>query len=962
MSVRHPAPEVTSRLTEVMEALTDSEREALTADEEAVGALTRVCAASPVLGRFLAVRPEWTRDLFVESGYLRPTSRQDLDRELARPGPQADEAEVLACLRDAAHREMIRIAARDLSALATLTETVGALSDVAEAALAAAVAHGFARLTAFHGRPPGLVEGRTGFVVLGLGKLGGRELNFSSDVDLVYLYHSDDDQAGVQTDGPQPVSLPRFYDALGRLVTRALGELTDRGLVFRVDLDLRPGGKDGALVQSLAAAESHYLYHGRGWERMALLKARPVAGDLELGERFVTDLIPFIFRRSLDFTALEEIRSLKRRFEARRRGPSEGEFNIKLDEGGIRQIEFLVQTLQIVFGGRMPELRRRDTLGGLSALADSGLIDLETADRLRMAYEFLRHLEHRLQMVRLGQTQALPRRDEELAALARAMGYEEPQPAADLRSELDWHLRVVAGQFQDLLTGPGEPVPGTGGRPEDLSGLGPDRLRQALARLGYTQPETARDLLSRLFADRVLMTQDQQRQGVVRRVVNALATSLAEMPDPDRGLATAARYLEAVGRRTSLYVLLFENPDVLKLLARVFGTSAHLSGLLIKNPGLLDALIDPRAGMVKRQKRDLQRELRQLLDRTDDPEESMGLLRRFINDERLRIGVRDLMGDLALPMVAGQTTHLAEVALETALAMARDMVARTGRRVPAMTVLGLGKLGGAEMGHLSDLDVLFICRENDPNIVETAVRVSQRLITILSLPVPEGPGYELDARLRPSGTFGPLVVSLDSFGHYHRTSQPWERQALIKLRVVAGNRDLGARVVAAAHQVVYGPGADLEPEFMAQRMHELRGRMVAERGRVAAGKYNLKLGWGGLVDVEFLVQYLQLLHGGREKGLRTPHTRRAIQALTSRGFLSPTDGRRLGDDFHFLRVLDQRLKLITGRGGDAAVYEAREIRQAARLGGELEGSDELKLDRVLGRVHDLYRRVLGVSG
>jgi len=947
------------RLTEALAALTEDDRAALAADESAAGALTRVCAASPVLGRHLAARPEWTRELFVAPGFTRPTSRRDLAEKLARTGPEVDEAQWLARLRDVSRLEMIRIAARDLSGLASLQETTGTLSDVAEAALEAAARWGFARLTAVHGPPPGLAGDQTGFVVLGMGKLGGRELNFSSDVDLVYLYQSEDDDPSAATTGPQPVSLTRFYDSLGRLVTRSLGELTDRGLVFRVDLDLRPGGKDGALTQSLAGAEAHYLYHARGWERMALLKARPVAGDPELGQRFVEAVRPFVFRRSLDFTALEEIRDLKGRVEARRRGPLDRGLDVKLDQGGIRQIEFFVQTLQIIFGGRMPELRRRDTLGALHALADSGIIDLQTADQLEAAYEFLRHLEHRLQMVALAQTQVLPLGEEEMTALAFQMGLGGPNAAADLRAELEGHRAVVAAQFKNLLASPREAPAEEAG--EDLAELDPDALRQTLARLGYAQPEAARDRLGRLFADRVLMTRDQQRQGVVRSVVNALATRLADTPDPDRGLVFAERYLEAVGRRTSLYVLLFENPEVLGLLARVCGTSAHLSGLLIKNPGLLDALIDPRAAMVKRQKREVQRELRDLLAGVDDPEEAMGYLRRFVNDERLRIGVRDLMGDLGLPMVAGQTTHLAEVSLEAALGLARGMVARTGRRVPAMAVLGLGKLGGAEMGHLSDLDVLFICRENDPTVVETAVKVSQRLITILSLPVPEGPGYELDARLRPSGTFGPLVVSLDSFIHYHRTSAPWERQALIKLRAVAGNRPLGARVVEEAHRVVYGQGAELDPAELARRMHELRGRMVAERGRAPLGKYNLKLGWGGLVDVEFTVQYLQLLHGGREKGLRTPHTRRAIQALTSRGRFEPTVGRRLGEDFHFLRVLDQRLRLITGRGGDTAAFDGPEIRLAARLGGVLEDCDDLRVDRVLGRVHRVYARVLGVE-
>ena len=949
-----------SRLFEVLGALNGDDAKALAADGDSLTALVEVCCASPFLVRMMATRPEWTRDLFLEGDWSRSTDRAELRRVLGEDYIEDDEAAFFSRLRDLSRREMIRIVARYLNGAADLMEVTSSLSDVAEVCLSAAIDWGFRRLTSVHGMPPGLDSDRTGFVVVGMGKLGSRELNLSSDVDLIYLYDAPEGGVGAMTDGPTPSPVAQFYDRLGRLVTRSLSELTADGLVFRVDLDLRPGGKDGALVQTLTEAESHYLYHGLPWERLALLRARPVAGDLVLGKSFIDSVRPFVIRRSLDFTALEEIRDLKRRFAARNgAGRTHSGTNLKLDGGGIRQVEFFVQTLQVIYAGRMPELWVPDTIGGLGALADSGIVDPGTAGELSEAYGFLRTVEHRLQMVHFRQTHSLPTSEAELRDLAVGLGFRGAECAKEFFSVLDGHRRLVAGHFDRLLSEPEEGDKAPSALEPDLSQMPAEELTATLGRWGYSRPDESGTRLTRLLADRVLMTPDDQRRGVVRSVVSRLSAQLADSPDPDQGLTRAERYLEAVGRRTSLYVLLFENPEVLRLLSRVFGASELLSGLLVRNPSLLDGLIDPRLARPVRAKRDMAAELGTVLSAGTDVEDQMGLLRRFLNDERLRIGVYDLIGQLSLSRVSTQVTHLAEVVLEQAIAMAREMLVSSGRYCPKVSIMGLGKLGGGEMSLTSDLDVIFVCRETDPAAMEGAVRLSQRLISILRLPLPEGPGLELDARLRPSGTFGPLVVSLESFKHYHRTSEPWERQALTKIRVVAGDRVLGREVVAAAHEVVYGGEPGVMPVDLADRMHGLRRRMFLERAGGRTDRINLKLGWGGIVDVEFVVQFLQMVTGYRHPGVRTPHTRRAIRALVTAGELGRSEGRTLERAYLFLRRLDGRLRLISGRSGDEAGCEGRDIALASLSGGDLADCDGVKVERVMAEVRQIYGRVLG---
>ncbi len=903
-----------------------------------VASLLRLLGGSPALaGALVAEGAAWPA--LVAAVHEVPARGPDAQRAaLAAAGASGplSRADLQAALRRHRRRELVRIGGRDLLGLASVEDTVRELSALAEGVLDAAVASVRARLAAEWGEALVPGEGRpAAFVVLGMGKLGGEELNYSSDVDLVYVYERDGEQATGRT-------LGQFFSRLAEEVTRALGEVTGDGLVFRVDLRLRPGGGEGPVAVSLPAALSYYEAWGQTWERAAWLKARAVAGDRALGERLIAELMPFVYRRYLDFGTLEDLEAMKRRVDASLRGPQAAR-DVKLGRGGIREVEFFVQAQQLVHGGKDPRLQVRSTLGALAALAATGYVEPALAVSLAAAYRFLRDVEHKLQIVQERRTQSVPSDPDALLALARRLGFRGAGAAAEFEAARARHGAVVRGAFAALFHGAEEE---RRREAEPELALLIDELDQAeralwrLGRLGFRDLESAYRELRLLRDGPPHAPASARRRAALVRLAPALLTEISRSAAPERALHHLATFVSTIGARTSYLHLLLENPGVMRLLVRLFATSEFLSAFFLRHPEVLDSLVRADLMRIVRAREDMAAELAGRLAAAPDLESRLDTLRRFRHEEFLRVGVHDIEGTLEPAEVERQLTHLAETCLAAALAIARrEVLARAGvPDVPeseGLAVLGLGTLGGGELGYASDLDLIFVYDPGDaawwsgravPH--EFFTRIAERTISALATPTREGIAYRIDTRLRPSGNQGPLVSSLEAFAAYHRSgARLWERQALIKARVVAGAPALGARLEAIVAEFVYGRG--LSPAEVAE-IAGVRARIERERGAADEQAVNIKTGRGGLVDVEFLVQMLQLRHGQAHPAVRVRDTPGAITALAAAGLLPPADARALADGYAFLRALESRLRLEHNQPLEVTAADPAALRSLAR--------------------------------
>ena len=964
-------------VTRVVEALSPATLEAVLAAPEGPRALVTLCGASPFLADRLCAEASLVEWLLLAEGPGRPAalSRQPEAAEMLGPllaelglpatgdgavsAPPSAEA-LMAALRRLKRREILRIATRDLLGMADLASTAAALADLAEAALEGAFRGVHARLAAAHGAP------EAEFAVLGMGKLGGRELNFSSDVDLIYIASSFDGE----TPGPKRIPYELYFTRLAEGITRAMGAVTEDGFVFRVDLRLRPEGGVGGLVVPLRQAELYYEAWGQTWERAALIKARPVAGSRALGEAFLDMVRPFVYRRYLDFTAIEEIRALKRRIDAEVRRGGQANSNVKLGAGGIREIEFFVQALQLIHGGRVPSVRRRGTLEALEALAARGLVREREAAALADAYVFLRTVEHRIQVVAERQTHLLPASPHEAARLARGMGFDTPEAFRERLAEVTATVRAAyRGLFEDAGESGEEAA-----WQELLSGALPDAEVEArLAQAGFADPAAARENLRRLQegAGRARASERSRRR--LRQLAPRLLAAVAASPDPDMALAKLETFIAAVGARSTYYALLQENPGTLALLVKLFGTSEFLANLLIQRPELLDALLVPDANPPVKAKEAMARDLARILADAGDYEEQLDALRRFRHLEVLRIGLADVAGALDTFEVTAQMTALAETCLEAAIDLAAEALApRHGHPTTPYVVLGLGKLGGREMNYASDIDLLLIYGEVGETVAppggrplthhEYFAKLVQRTASVLATPTREGIAFHVDMRLRPSGNQGPLVTSLANFERYHEESAAlWERQALIRARPVAGDAALARTVERIVTRFVYE--RPLPPDAAAE-IHRLRTRMERELANERRGRYNIKLGRGGLVDIEFLVQYLQLERGRDLPGVRTPNTLEAIASLERAAVLPAADAATLAGSYRFLRRLENRLRIVQDRSINDLVGEGPELAKLARRldtgDGGATGKDLIgEYQAHTEAVRALYTRYLG---
>lgn len=779
----------------------------------------------------------------------------------AEPEPELsglDEASVMAALRRYRHAESVRQIACDVAGIDAVQDTVAASAVLADRCCQLALDYAMAVLVARHGQPRSREGAAQQLVVFGLGKQGGSELNFSSDIDLVFAYPE-----GGETDGARALDNESFFVRLGQLLIRLLGEVTVDGFVYRVDMRLRPFGNSGRLALSFAAMEHYFQREGRDWERYAWIKARPIAGDIEAGEDFLRALRPFIYRRYFDYTAYEGLREMKAMIEAevQRRELAE---HLKLGPGGIREIEFMVQLQQLIRGGREPELRARGLEPALAALRAGGHVEPERADALRAAYRLLRHVENRLQMLREAQAHALPEDPFEQLRLARGLGHADYRA---LLAELDEKRAWVRMAFEEVFEG---------GRSESSTpraGLLLDYWRQIdrdpplelLQQAGFVQAEEAQQRLLQFASSSARAQLSARARARLDRLVPALLEALPARPHPQKLLERVLHFLNAVLRRSSYLALLDESAPARERLLDTFVASTWMAERLSAHPLLLDDLLDTRSQGAPETQQAIEAELKQSLLEVplDDPEQLLPALNEFRQSVAFRIARATLFGGQPAHESARQLAWLAEVIVGLLLERAEAEVIATHGRLPdsGVALLGFGSFGAHELGFNSDLDLVFLYRAREAAESDGArpldaaryyQRVVQKLLAWLGTPTTGGRLYEVDLRLRPDGSKGLLISTLASFEAYQRErAWLWEKQALVRARFVCGDARIGAGFETARAQALATPRALSK---VLSEVAAMRRRMREALDRSRAGEFDLKQGEGGLVDLEFLLQ------------------------------------------------------------------------------------------------------------
>ncbi len=666
-----------------------------------------------------------------------------------------------------------------------------------------------------------------------------------------------------------------------------------------------------------------------------MLKARPVAGSKALGEQLLQRLEPFIYRRHLDYAMIDDIKIMKQKIDRSLTREKEGDLNLKLGHGGIREIEFFIQALQLINAGKNPLLRERNSLLALQILCSESLITTEERDNLSAAYRFLRTTEHRIQVVHEQQTHNLPTRPEELTALAKRCGFPDSN---EFMSVLQQHREKVTAVFRDLFYTSEEELPSQVSSEVAFlfdADADPDLCMDILEAKGFRPPEAAYESLTVLQqgGTKGYLTERARRQ--LDRIAPLLFQEVMHSPDPPMALANMEKFLESCRRaRGTYYALLAENPEVIKILAALFATSQFLSRNFIQHPEVLDSLVSRSYAQNVKEPEDLTAELAGQLNNTSHYEDKLNTLRRFRNEEFLRIALNDIHGHTPQGQTTRQLSLVADACLQHALIIAREeLLERYGlpcckdnngkTHEAEFAIIGMGKLGGMELNYHSDLDIIFIyegegktqaAEGTDPERFKPQtnqqyfVRLAQRIISILTVLTQEGYVYEIDTRLRPSGNQGQLISSLPAYREYHESAAaPWERQALIKARVIAGSSELAANYDALTAEIVYDRPL---PDDLAEETCRLRKRMETELGKEDALHRNIKTGRGGMVDVEFIAQYLQLCHGKKKQALRCRNTVDALHLLQSENLISEIDYESLVTGYKFLRRLENKLRLV----------------------------------------------------
>jgi glutamate-ammonia-ligase adenylyltransferase len=938
-----------------------------------------------------------------------PTELRDQLR--AEADAAFEDSAVLRAFRRFRQRHLLRIGVNDVIRDRPLEEVTRDISRTADAALAVALATALRNVAKRYGQPHGAGGRPVSCVVLAFGKLGGEELNYSSDIDLMFVYEEEG-----ATRGKRKTSIPNdeyFARVVGEVV-RLLSSHTDRGQGYRVDLRLRPEGHRGPLARSLSSTLSYYDTLGRTWERQALIKLRPAAGDVALGERFLQAVEPFVYRKYLTFAEINEIKAMKRRIEQKAARAGVADVEVKTGRGGIRDIEFTIQFLQLLNGGDLPAVRQRNTLLALQALERAGCLTDQEYRVLDDAYRFLRKTEHRLQLLFDLQTHRLPEGEEELRKLALRMGYPatlrpaerdraparprsplddappdppavslrdlvvEPQDAflLDYREKTEPTRRILDHLLHQTFAGEGAAEPES-----DLildTNPDPDTVKTVLGRYPFRDVQGAYQNLAQLAQESSPFLSTHRCRHFLASIAPGLLRAVAETPDPDMALTNLEKVTGSLGAKTVLWELFSFNPPSLKLYVDLCSWSQFLSELLVNNPGMIDELLDSLVLNQPRSAAELRAELAELCKGAVDLEP---ILHSFQDKEFLRIGVRDVLGKDSIRETTAALSDLAETILvEIATRQAAPLEKRFG--TPYLeaggrcrwALLALGKLGGRELNYHSDLDLMLIYegdgrtgpppgasrfdRLESTDNFQFFTELAQRIIRAASYLGPKGRLYQIDMRLRPTGRSGSLVLPLCEFRRYYAAppddpsqgqtaAQLWERLALTRARVVLGDADFAT----ALHEA--GAAAPWRPEWVDEAI-AMRRRLESSRGA-----RDLKRGFGGLADVEFLVQLLRLRYDGDRLDIRKPNTWEALEALRAALLLPAEEYAALRDGYDFLLRVQSRLRIVHNRSVDEVPDSADEVdKLARRLGFEADAPFLAELERRTSRIRDAFTRLV----
>jgi glutamate-ammonia-ligase adenylyltransferase len=948
--------------------------------------LLQLLSTSHYFSELLVAHPDYLPMLRVP--LRRSPSREELIELLqAEVGGALEDSAVLRAFRQFRQKQILRIGANDIIRDRPLEEITQDIAQVADVAVQVALDLALRTVRTRFGTPR-KEGGEAQCCILAFGKLGGQELNYSSDIDLMVIF----DEEG-SSDGRLSVSNDELF---GRVTTEIVRLLSAHPQAYRIDLRLRPEGHRGPLARSLASTLSYYDTLGRTWERQALIKIRPIAGDLALGAEFLRAIEPYVYRQYLSFAEINEIKALKRKIERKTSLAGETDVEVKTGRGGIRDVEFTIQFLQLLNGGDLPEVRQPNTIRAIHALEDAECLTAEESRILEGTYRFLRKVEHRLQLMFDLQTHRLPDREDELARLALRMGYRRSVPGtvtvpeadpltrflADYQAQTRENRQILNHLLHDAFGGESQSEPEA-----DLI-LGPDpdpdMIRQVLGRYPFRDIDAAFHNLMQLAQESVPFLPARRCRQFLASIAPNLLKALAETPDPDMALVNLEKVTASLGAKGVLWELFSFNPPSLRLYVDLCAWSQFLSELLIKNPGMIDELLDSLVLNQPRTRNELGQELAELCRNAEDTDL---ILHSFREKELLRIGVNDILGKDILQNTLAALADLAEAVLAQIADLSfPSLVQRYGSprlaegphagQPSRYVLLGLGKLGGREMSYSSDLDLILVYEgdgrtsfrslsavscpssedrlplptDHEPRTTDNFhffSELAQRIIKTSSTLGPRGRLYPVDMRLRPTGRSGSLVIPLAEFIRYYDGggAQLWERLALTRARVVYGDEDFGRQVMQAVREAV--TALPWRPEFAEEILH-MRRRLEASRS-----ERDLKRGLGGIVDIEFLVQLFQIKYGLELPVIRQASVWDALDALCETGLLHGTVYAELRANYDFLRQIESRLRIVHNLAQDELPQRHEDLDKLARRLGYEADTPRTAADQFL---HDLEQR------
>ncbi|MBI5192297.1 MAG: bifunctional [glutamate--ammonia ligase]-adenylyl-L-tyrosine phosphorylase/[glutamate--ammonia-ligase] adenylyltransferase [Nitrospirae bacterium] len=842
--------------------------------------------------------------------------------------------DIKSLLRRFRKKEYIRIALRDMLGYAILSEVTQEISAVADICLQIAYEFCNNDLIKRYGMPMYTdVDGNThncAFTILGMGKLGGEELNYSSDIDIMFLYTSD---RGETSTGQ--LNNHQFYVKLSEMVSRIIGDVTEEGFVFRVDTRLRPEGDKGDLASSLRSYEVYYESWGLTWERAALSKTRPSAGDENLGKAFLSMIQPFVYRKYLDFNSIDEIRDMKVKIDKHIAVKGKDLNDVKLGYGGIREIEFFVQALQLLYGGKEPWIREKNTLRALHRLAQKGFISYDEEGILSNAYHLLRRIEHGVQIVGERQVHVMPNDAKELYILARRLGYKDKG-----RSRADEFLmkdylsctkavrKIYDGLFVKKTAEEG-PMDEEGACEIVIGDVVPEEEAiHLLSKYNFKDARKAYRNIILLRDGPAFSHQTPRSRQIFSRIFPKFFNLMTSFSDPDLALNNLEALISSAGARETLYSFFEENPQAIEAVIRLFSSSEYLSKIVMRHTELVDLFLDPEEMLKKRTKKALQDELFTAIRNAQSYTEKLDTLRKFKYTEELRIGYTDILGYAVTAEVSKNMSALADCSVYAAVIIAEEELGRTYGRpmskpmnkpekasTARFCVVGMGKLGGEEITYGSDLDLIFIYSgegetkgKHSISNAEYFSFLSSKIMSALTSITREGTVFKVDVRLRPSGTKGPLCQSIEGVISYIRDhADTWEFQYLTRARIIAGDETLGQEFITGCQNLTYRRH---NKEFLRKNIRDMRQRMEREVSKEDDEHYDIKVGPGGIVDIEFIVQYLKLLHGSQYPAIRVTNTLTSLELLYKEGVLSKDNYFKLKKAYTFLRTLESRLRIV----------------------------------------------------